>query len=304
MEFSVVICTYNPEQELLKRVLDSVTAQQFPKENYEVILVDNNSSSPVPDFSFVKATENIICLTEKKQGLAYARIAGAKISKGNTIVFVDDDNVLNPNYLSELKIIVDAYPQVAVWGPGVIEPEYPNGAPAWIKKYFSGLFQQKNKTAVQYGCVVGWPDYYPAGSGMSVKKSVLVEYIRQFESGKLNATGRKGNSLASAEDSQIVWAAVKKGMAAGTSPALKLIHVIPSKRLTRNYLESLNFGISSSYKQALCEMFPEQRASFTKRNLLHKFNFVIKLFLKSKGNPVLFYRLYTIENAWFRGLES
>lgn len=303
--FSVVICTYNPNGDLLQRVLDSVLGQDFPKDDYELILVDNRSASPVCDMEAVRSrSARLVCITEQQQGLAFARIAGVRLAKAGVVVFVDDDNILEPGYLGALKQLLEKHSEVAVWGPGHIEVEYPDGAPLWIRMHCAPLFQQKSKVYTQYGCVVGWPDYYPAGSGMVVKQEVLQEYIRQFQAGTLTATGRKGQSLASAEDSQIVWLAVKAGLAAGTSPSLQLKHVIPAKRLNRKYLSALNFGIAGSYRMALCEMFPEQKASFVKQGLLQKFSLLLRTYIKSKGNPVLCYRLYSIERAWFRGLEQ
>jgi len=304
MFFSIVICTYNPNEQLLKEVVDAVMDQDFPKQNYEVIIIDNNSRNAVGDYTFIKSNPGLICRLEALQGLAFARITGIKATKSDRIVFVDDDNILSTDYLKNLQELVNKFPSVGVWGPGVINVKYSHHAPEWIRLNYASLFQEKNHQYTQYGSVVGWPDYYPAGSGMVVRKDILQMYMNQFEAGALTATGRKGNSLASAEDSQIVWTAVKMGLAAGTSPLLKLKHVIPESRLSRKYLAALNYGISSSYKAALSEMFPELKPSFTKRTLIQKFNFFIKMILRSKGNPLLFYRFYTVENGWFKGLEK
>jgi glycosyltransferase involved in cell wall biosynthesis len=306
-KFSIIICTYNPRPEILERVLDSCLSQDSDHAAFEIILVDNNSTPPLeasPLIQTLASEKRIRLITEKKQGLTHARIAGVRNSTSDDLIFVDDDNVLDSFYLTKLNALRNNYPIVAIWGPGCILLDFFEGAPGWVKKHYAALFQQKNKIQAEFGCVKGWPDYYPAGTGMCVKKEVMETYIRHFEGGQISLTGRKGDTLQSAEDSQIVWTAVKMGHSAGTSPELKLTHVIPAKRTTRAYLARLNYGMAFSYQQALQEMFPEERGKFIKRTLKNKLGLIVRLMIRSGGKPLLFFRFYTIDNSWYRGLEA
>src|SRR5690606_15503899 len=122
-------------------------------------------------------------------GLVYARIKGLTESKGRTLVFVDDDNVLADDYLQELEILLKDHPGVAVWGPGVITPEYLAPAPAWIVSHFGGMYQQKHNESVCFGMEAGWPPYYPSGSGMAVQREVMEAYTEAVNNKKITAVG-------------------------------------------------------------------------------------------------------------------
>ncbi len=305
--FSAVICTYNPDERLLTRCLKSLLEQKLIDVHFECIIVDNNSDVPVEQLAIIKALKsypNFKVIKEPKPGLSHARITGVVNSTSPVIVFVDDDNELYEDYLQNLKLLLETYPSVGAWGPGIIKVDYIDGVAGWIKTYFSNLFQEKSTPYTQYGCVAGWPDYYPAGSGLIIKREIFECYISLYEKRILTATDRKGNSMASAGDSQIVWTAVKMGLASGTSPLLKLTHIIPEKRVSVSYLKKLNYGVSNSYYKAFHEMFPEMPLPFKKRNFLSKLVFMARVFIEAKANPVLFFRMYPIKNAWVKGYED
>jgi glycosyltransferase involved in cell wall biosynthesis len=307
MDFSFIICTYNPPLHILEMVLRSCLAQKYARDQFEILLVDNNSRPALESdaqITSLTAEKRIRLLFQEKQGLAFARNLGTRQALGRTLVFVDDDNVLESNYLTELKKLQQNHPDVAVWGPGIIDVNYYEGAPAWVKTRFAYLFQQKNNRQTRFGIEKGWPSYFPAGSGMCVDKGLMEVYIRNFESGRLTHTGRSAGNLSSAEDSQIVWTAIKSGRPAGTSPFLKLTHYIPAKRATLNYLVNLNYGIARSYLGAMREIFPGEAEKFKKRSFRHKFNFLVKTLLKTNLNPFLFRRTLLIEDAWYRGIDD
>lgn len=305
-QFSIVICTYNPDERLLLRVLAAVLAQK-DSASFECVVVDNNSALPVetlPCMQGFRTDVRLRVIREPRPGLSHARIAGVNEAKAPVVIFVDDDNELDPAYLHHLGHLLLEHPQVGCWGPGVVKVDYIDGAPGWVRKHFSALFQEKHLPETRYGSEPGWPEYYPPGSGLVVKREIFLHYIGLYEQGSLTATDRKGNSMASAGDSQIVWTAVKMGLSAGTSPVLRLVHIIPAKRVTLDYLKRLNYGVSSSYYKALYEMFPGIEKPFRKRSLAGKCRFTWRTFLEAKGNPVLFTRLYAVKNAWTRGYED
>ncbi len=305
--FSIIICTCNPAPDTLEKVLYSCLSQNFERHKFEIILVDNNSSPPLSQNALLRkemASGTIRLIEEKKQGLAFARISGSKASNSPTLVFADDDNILETDYLQNLQELQQQHPEVAAWGPGIIKVKYTGEVPGWVKKNYSWLFQQKNRKETQYGSVASWPDYYPAGTGLCVTRELMKKYTEAFERGDLSLTGRKGKVLSSAEDTQIVWTAVKMGKAAGTSPLLKLTHLIPSTRTNLTYLKELNYGIAHSYASALREMFPENTSSLKKRSVAGKVNFMVKMLLKARFMPLAFYRFYSVENSWYRAIES
>ncbi len=308
MKFSLIICSFNPEERILKRTLESCVNLTFEKNAFEILLVDNNSAKALANLPYINSLKNqhnnFICLSEPRQGLVHARLKGIREARAQTIVFVDDDNVLDKNYLTCLESLLNDHPQVGVWGPGIVNPFYIDGAPDWIKKQFGYLYQEKELQETKFGCEASWPYYYPAGSGMVVKKVVLEKYIHDFENGLLTSTGRKGQQLTSGEDSQIVWTAVKMNLSAGTSPSLKLQHIIPAKRTSKEYLQKLNYGIGFSFYQSLTEMFPETNQTLKKRTFKNRLGFLIRILKSSRFNPFLFTKKIAIEGAWQKAYDD
>src|SRR5689334_16343532 len=90
---SVILCTYNPDEILLESAFRSIRDQEIRKSHYEVIIVDNNSDVPLEQANITDVLgRGATLLREERQGLTYARLKGIEASKGDLLVFVDDDN--------------------------------------------------------------------------------------------------------------------------------------------------------------------------------------------------------------------
>ncbi len=94
---SVVIPVYNGEK-TLKECLDSVVNQTY--ENYEVIVVDNNSTDSTKEI--ISQYEKAKYVFEGKPGRGAARNAGIDNSHGEIIAMIDCDCVAEENWLEEL----------------------------------------------------------------------------------------------------------------------------------------------------------------------------------------------------------
>lgn len=99
MKVSVVVATYNRAR-LLQRLLDDLAGQTLPKDQYELVLVDDGSKEPVRSFVDVDALPYAAALVEQEnQGQARARHAGIEKARGEIVVIVDDDMSLPPDFL-------------------------------------------------------------------------------------------------------------------------------------------------------------------------------------------------------------
>src|SRR5690554_5831755 len=107
LEYSIVICSYNPDERIMKRCLKAVQSIDFNDINYEIILIDNNSQPSMSTLPYVQDFLNNMtnsrCIIARKQGLTHARIKGTEEASGKYIVFFDDDNEPYSDYLSSLK---------------------------------------------------------------------------------------------------------------------------------------------------------------------------------------------------------
>jgi len=260
VNYSIIICTYNPDEELMVRCLNAVSRLNNEGLTLEVILVDNNSTDPLAGQAYIKNflnTFDIRFMEVKKQGLRYARMAAIEAALGSYIVFFDDDNEPDANYIQVLSILNRDYPDVAAWGPGCVDVDFVNGIDEKLEKYATEAFQDRHEKSIVYSSKHSWQPFYPFGTGLCLRKDYLLEYITLAEQNKFTLTGRKGGQMTSGEDIQMVLFCISKGASAGVAPDLKLVHMVPTQRATFNYLKRLTYGTSVCYSTCVSEVFPE-----------------------------------------------
>jgi len=97
MNISVIVPFLN-EERYIRRCVESLLAQEFERDRYEVIFVDNGSSDDSP--RIVEAFPGVKLLTEMNGQVYTARNTGIGAASGEIIAFTDADCVVSPNWLS------------------------------------------------------------------------------------------------------------------------------------------------------------------------------------------------------------
>ena len=263
---ALVICTYNPAPASFRRVLESVAALSIPPGySVECCLVDNNSSPPISQTTYIQEfltkTPWATLIIETTQGLAAARQAGTEATSAPLLVFLDDDNQPDLDYLANLPRLLQQYPQVGVWGPGRIRVEFMEAVETWVEAN-KWLFQERTSDVIAFGLEPHWTTHHPAGTGLVVRRDVMQYYKELVDANVLTLTGRSGKRLTSGEDAQIVYTAVKHGYYVGISPDLTIHHLIPKQRTHIRYVKKLLYSIMSSGAVANVEIFPDQKAYY------------------------------------------
>lgn len=265
-QISIVTSTFSPDSKVLQRCLDAVASLEHPGFEIEYFLVDNNSPNPVGDIPFVKEFLDrwpwAKLLVERQQGASYGKMCGFKASSAPLIVFFDDDNEPDSDYLMEALDYSRRLSQVGAFGPGIVRVEYVDGAEAWLEQY-KYIFQDNERSEEMHSCIPSeFQSYYPVGTGLVMKREAVSPYADLLARGKLRASCRKGENLSSGGDMQMVFLNLKLGFEAGTSPKLKLRHLINSKKANRKYIRRLTYGCAVSALQARLEVFPEEIESY------------------------------------------
>src|SRR4051812_45171677 len=124
MQLSVILCTHNPRADYLRRTLEGLRAQSLALHEWELIIVDNASRTPLAGTLDLKWHPLGEVGREDEVGLTAARLRGIATARAETLVWVDDDNILAPNYLELAAELGRTWPQLGVWGCGHFEPEW------------------------------------------------------------------------------------------------------------------------------------------------------------------------------------
>jgi glycosyltransferase involved in cell wall biosynthesis len=260
-DVSLIICSHNPRSDYLGRVLKSLQGQTLPSKQWELLLIDNASSPPLAaswDLSWHPHSRHIL---EEEPGLVAARQRGMRETRSDLIVFIDDDNVINEDYLSRVLDIKANWPALGAWGSGAIIPEYESAPAAYVKDLLQYLALRETDKA-HWANVIPCYQATPWGAGMCVRSAVAAAYCRLYKDSTILVSGRRSGSLLSGEDVEIAYVACRLGFGMGIFPELKLTHLIAKERVLPEYLLKLCEGVGTS--DALLEhkwfgTFPQSR---------------------------------------------
>lgn len=250
IEVSVIIPTYNPAIERLRKTITGLKSQTLDKELWELIVVNNNSSAPFEDEIDLTWHREAKIVAEYNQGLTFARLKGFSEAKGNIIVLVDDDNVLDRGYLQLALEIFQNNSRLGVIG-GKSLPDFEAPPPPWIKEFYANLaLRDFGEVPIIHQWNFEYPNVAPIGAGMALRKASLQEFIKNSGNGGV-ISDRQGNSLASGGDNDLIVEVLKAGWLVGYFPSLSLRHMIPKERTLVSYLARLLNNTNRSWVAVL-----------------------------------------------------
>ena len=134
MDISVIISTYN-RSEILKNTLKTLLKVKDGGMRYEIIIVDNNSKDDTKktvESYAPRFTQGLKYLFEKRQGKSYALNLGIEKAEGNVLAFIDDDILLDENWLLNVWKCFKNNNCDAVGGR--VLPIYPEKTPKWVEE--------------------------------------------------------------------------------------------------------------------------------------------------------------------------
>jgi len=242
---TVIICCYN-SADRIKKTLSHLSKQSF-KGLWEIIIVDNNSVDDT-----IKAARDewdsynlpdipLSIVTELKQGLIYARFTGINNSNYPYIIFCDDDNWLNSDYLEIANRLLKENPEYGViGGQGIAVTDNGYPLPEWFKDNES--VYAVGKQASTAGDVT--QRNFVWGAGLISRKELLLKcFNAQYP---LILVGRTEGQLTSGEDSEICLRIIMMGYRIYYDDKLVFRHFLPKSRLSDEYFSKLITGITSS----------------------------------------------------------
>lgn len=122
---SVVIPTYNRKDKLI-RLIESILQSNYPREKLEIILVDDASTDRTYEEVRKKFFEVKIIRNKKELFLAGSRNVGIRNAKGEFILLIDDDNIIDKNCILELIRIFKSNQKIGIAAPIMYYLKAPN----------------------------------------------------------------------------------------------------------------------------------------------------------------------------------
>jgi cellulose synthase/poly-beta-1,6-N-acetylglucosamine synthase-like glycosyltransferase len=231
--FSVVIATKNREA-LLADTLAALSAQQWPRDRFEILVADNGSTDN---------TKAVVCAAARRSGaprIVYRHIATPgkshavnalfKEVAGDIIALTDDDVCPAPDWL---QAYAAAFEETGVdYATGRILPRWESDPPTWLSEPLYGVLAipDNGERRLTLGPEGDGRGIIPVGANMAVRTHVVkrIGGLRH-DLGKLSGTLRTG------EDHEFFLRMVAAGYRGVYEPAALVRHFVPRERLERSY---------------------------------------------------------------------
>jgi cellulose synthase/poly-beta-1,6-N-acetylglucosamine synthase-like glycosyltransferase len=210
--------------------------QQGPADGkYEVTVVDNGSSDYTKQVvdSLQRQFTYIKYVYEQRLGLSAARNAGARLSEGEVICFLDDDTIPCTNYISEI-LQPFRHRDVACVG-GKIIASWPDGcAPRWFPAKYANVvgqtsFGEKSRFMEKYE--------FPFGGNIAFRRKLFEKHGGFDEN-----LGRKGQDYLCGEEIDLCYKLQAEGLRFFYNPRAAVSHIVGRKRANKSYFVKSIFG--------------------------------------------------------------
>ena len=229
LDITVVLCTYN-RCNSLAAALESVAVSRLPPSvSWEVFVVDNNSTDQtrevIEGFAF-RNPGRFRYSFEPRPGKSNALNSAISNSNARILAFMDDDVLVEPDWLHMLTRIFDD-PEYAGAG-GRILPESEFTPPTWLET--SARYSLAPLAMFDLGPVAGRLREPPFGTNMAFRREVFARY-GDFR----RDLGPQPGSEIRSEDTEFGMRLLLGGEHLWYEPAAVVHHAIAGSRITKRY---------------------------------------------------------------------
>jgi len=150
IDISVIIPTFN-RRKILKKCLDCLSMQTYPKDRFEVIVVDDNSTEDIKgmiDNLNLPFPIKYVKQSPDKKGAACANNLGIKSAQGGIVLFMNNDVFAVENLLKEHMQLHKKHINIIVQGPAYNTTNFDN--PSTTNNDYTGY------SNVQLGYFITW----------------------------------------------------------------------------------------------------------------------------------------------------
>lgn len=171
VKLSIVIPTHNRRDVLLSRTLPAIFEQDFPADEYEVIVVvDGSTDATAEALRELRPPCSLLVIEQPNRGPSAARNKGIQAAKGDLLLFLDDDIICRPHLLKQhVAAHTDPEPTF-VYGSISLAP----GTPPSVLKYANERWYEKYYGHIESQNGVKWPEDDYLISNSSLPRATLL----------------------------------------------------------------------------------------------------------------------------------
>ena len=171
MDISVVISTFN-RREMVKRTLETLFAQTFPVDKYElIVVVDGSTDGTAAMLRALKPACRFRVIEQENRGLAGARNTGFRAAVADLVLFLDDDMMCDPGLVAAHVAVHKATSQLVAFGVIFLSADSPPSLAAECFNREIGAFHLSQSQSSQ----TPWQKIECVFSNTSLSRASLVE---------------------------------------------------------------------------------------------------------------------------------
>jgi glycosyltransferase involved in cell wall biosynthesis len=231
MRVSVLICTWN-RAELLDQTLTELGRLRIPAGVDWEVLVVNNRCTDATDAVLARHADRLPLtrLYEPRAGKSFAANQAVERSRGELLLWTDDDVLVEPGWLEAYVRMARAQPEMTFFG-GPVAPLFAAEPPGWLVRnldIFGGVFALLEPRPD--GKPIGRRDVPPVGANMAMRRSA-------FDSARFNTLlGPCRDSRVCGEETQLIHDLQDAGHQGVWVRDARIRHYTPPGRLTKKYV--------------------------------------------------------------------
>ncbi|MDD5555836.1 MAG: glycosyltransferase [bacterium] len=234
--FSVIVCTHN-RADYLRKAVESLFALDYPRDRYEIIVVDNGSADATRETAAALREASPVpfryCF-EPVLGLSNARNTGIRHSRYDLVAYLDDDAAADRRWLAAFDETIRRFHADVVGGKVVPVPVEGFDLPPWFDTpYVWGFYglDYERRGRPERVIRIQHPDYLGGGNSCYRKELLNLPWARFH--GRL---GRTGKRLYQGEETLLNFFLSRNGYRIYYTADAVIYHFVDPERLNRKYV--------------------------------------------------------------------
>lgn len=201
-----------------------------------IIVVDNASSDGTSERMRPYAERGQIqLLHEIRPGLSYARNAGVQAATGRWIIFLDDDVLVQTDFLVRYAAAMRDFPEMGYFS-GAVKPVFDGPIPKWVEIVLQDHSWCFSATDLGQSTRVLGHNQFPFGANMAIRRDIALQF--PFETD----LGFKHGVLIPGEETALFRSVAEAGYQGMWIADVPVLHRLPQRRASRAFLLRRAYG--------------------------------------------------------------